>query len=96
VRPREADDLRHVAASLARVAASVPLSQPDAAVTVAAERRLRGLHVVDLLTASNSWTDFSEPVRRRWLWSRRWHQLQPVDEAAGHVEWFLRRRPDLG
>jgi hypothetical protein len=89
------NDLQHAAASLAFVAASLVVTDPDERLTVEAERRLRGLYVVEGLAATNDWTDMFEPVRRRWLWSRRWHHLQSVDEAAACVEWFLKRRPDL-
>jgi hypothetical protein len=89
-------DLQRAAASLAVVAASLAVRDPDGRLTVDAERRLRGLYVVEGLTATNNWTDFFEPIRRRWLWSRRWRHLQSVEEAAAHVERFLQRRPDLG
>lgn len=95
VQRRAAADLQRVAAALAGVATSSSLTDPKETLTVDAERRLQGLYVVEMLTATNDWTDFFEPVRRRWLWSRRWRQLQPVDEAAANVEWFLKRRPDL-
>jgi hypothetical protein len=58
-------------------------------------RRWRSLFFVDGLSVTDAWTDVFEPVRRRPLWSRRWRQVQPLEQAEEAVRWFLVHRPDL-
>ena len=54
------------------------------------------VHVREGLDAGDNWVHgLEEPVRWRWRWSRRWHDLQPVGSAASTIETFMRERPDL-
>jgi hypothetical protein len=57
----------------------------------------RGLvRVTEGLNAGDLWTYVTpEPVRWRWRFSRRWHAVQPIQDAASKIGSFMRSRPDL-
>ena len=58
----------------------------------------RGLfRVTEGLDFGDKWVEGRpEPVRWRWRTSNRWHEVQPIQEAASKVGAFMRSRPDLG
>jgi hypothetical protein len=58
-------------------------------------RRYRRLTVVvEGLLVWDKWTDVFEPVRKRRIFSNRWTEIQPVNEAASKIGAFLQERPD--
>jgi hypothetical protein len=61
---------------------------------VAAYQRRNLTNVVQGLQVWDDWTDYDEPVRERRYFSKKWHELQPVQEAASKIGSFLRERPD--
>jgi hypothetical protein len=61
---------------------------------VAAYQRRNLATVVQGLQVWDKWTDYIEPVRKRRYFSKRWSDIQPVQEAASKVAAFLRERPD--
>jgi len=68
----------------------------DDTLEVTALRRMTGLVTIsEGLAVFDNWTDVFEPVRRRPILGRRWRDVQAIEQAAEHVEAFLRERPDL-
>jgi len=69
----------------------------DSSLEVRASRRRSFLlwTVTEGIEVTDNWTDVLEPVRRRRLMSSKWHEIQPVQQAASNVGSFLRDRPDL-
>jgi hypothetical protein len=64
---------------------------------VTANRRATGLlSVAEGLSAQDNWTDVFEPVRRRRIYRNRWNSVQKLEQAAEHIQVFLRARPDQG
>lgn len=61
---------------------------------VAAYQRRNLTKVVQGLPVWDKWTDYDEPVRERRYFSKKWNELQPVQEAASRIGTFLRERPD--
>jgi hypothetical protein len=51
--------------------------------------------VVEGLDAGGLWLDLFEPVRRRLVGARRWHEIQPVAQAETNVRDLLELRPDV-
>lgn len=68
----------------------------DSGLEVRASRRrsLLGWSVEEGIEVVDNWTDVFEPVRRRRFFGSRWQEVQPVQEAASKIGWFLRERPD--
>lgn len=56
----------------------------------------RGLvRITEGLQAGDNWTYVPmEPVRWRWRFTQRWHEVQPIQAAASKVGAFMRARPD--
>lgn len=65
-------------------------------VKAARRRSLRRWRVVEGLAVVDNWTDVFEPVRERRPFMSSWREVQPLEEAASKVGWFLRERPDIG
>lgn len=63
-------------------------------VRAAWRRSLLRWRVVEGIQVVDNWTDVFEPVRRRHVLGSRWHEVQPVQDAASKIGQFLRERPD--
>lgn len=61
---------------------------------VYAQRYRHMTFVVEGLLVWDKWTDVFEPVRKRRVFTNKWTELQPVNEAASKLAAFLRERPD--
>jgi len=61
---------------------------------VFAQRYRRMTFVVEGLLVWDMWTDVFEPVRKRRVFTNKWTEIQPINEAASKLEAFLRERPD--
>jgi hypothetical protein len=62
---------------------------------VTANRRATGLLTVsEGLAVQDNWTDVFEPVRKRRIYRNLWNDVQTLEQAARHIEVFLRERPD--
>ena len=81
--------------ALYEVAGRLTQSERAGDLTVEARRRRHGLVVTEGLWTGDKWTDVFEPVRRRGIFKRSWHELQSVPEAASKIGRFLDERPDL-
>lgn len=85
------DDIEQL---LATAAADLNDRRLSADLEVLVEKRWSGPFRAQGLCAYNLWTDVFEPVRRRLPWTKRWALVQPPEDAARKIEWFLVHRPD--
>lgn len=62
---------------------------------VRANRRSTGLlTVAEGLAAQDNWTDVFELIRKRRVYRTHWTDVQTLEQAAEHLQVFLRERPD--